>query len=93
MIVFLKCWFTAICRLIEETVRLQGYGAIPYLMAINSLFWLILKNYLGIKKVKSKIEEKRKFYFSVSFAFMLLEKCNCEYFMALLALFLSKIYY
>uniref|UniRef100_A0A915LCL7 Very-long-chain (3R)-3-hydroxyacyl-CoA dehydratase n=1 Tax=Meloidogyne javanica TaxID=6303 RepID=A0A915LCL7_MELJA len=41
MFEFLKCWFAAICKFIEETVRLQGYGAIPYLMAINSLFCFV----------------------------------------------------
>nr|CAD2136058.1 unnamed protein product [Meloidogyne enterolobii] len=41
MFEFLKCWFSAICKFIEETVRLQGYGAIPYLMAINSLFCFV----------------------------------------------------
>uniref|UniRef100_A0A1I8B5M2 Transmembrane protein 147 n=1 Tax=Meloidogyne hapla TaxID=6305 RepID=A0A1I8B5M2_MELHA len=41
MFEFLKCWFIATCRFVEETVRLQGYGAIPYLMAINSLFCFV----------------------------------------------------
>jgi hypothetical protein len=77
MFEFLRRWCDAIHQFGLETVRLQNYCAIPYLMAVNSLFWSVSQFYANLLYYILFVIP-----FTVLYVFMPQKKLNSEPFMA-----------